>query len=270
MKSADVECLVDPESGQRISVLRPDWPAPATVNAITTLRCCGDSSPPYDSLNLADHVGDDPAAVRRNRHSLMRALDLPAAPLWLEQVHGTDVIEVRAADHHADAVSPPVADAAFSGQPGCVCTVLTADCLPLLICDRHGRRVAAVHAGWRGLAAGIIEATVAAIGVPAADLLVWLGPAIGATAFEVGAEVREVFIREDERAGSAFRASDRHQHDGERYLADIYALARLRLQYLGVRAVHGGHWCTVTEAESFYSYRRDGRCGRMASLIWLA
>ena len=268
MSAEDVKHLIDPESGQPISFLRPGWPAPAGVNAVTTLRHGGVSQPPYDGLNLADHVGDDPEHVRCNRQILIRTLKLPSAPFWLSQVHGTTVVELRDANFTYLSTKLPAADAACTDRHGRVCAVLTADCLPVLFCDRSGHRVAAAHAGWRGLAAGILEATVKALACPAAELLVWLGPAIGSDAFEVGAEVREVFVEQDALAGTAFRASENKQGE-KHYLADIYALARMRLQHLGVQSIYGGHWCTVTQPDFFYSYRRDGDCGRMASLIWL-
>ena len=226
---------------------------------MVTTRVGGVSHAPYDSFNLAIHVGDDPAAVRENRARLRTALVLPAEPLWLKQVHGVAVVDA------ARAGIEPEADGAFAAQPGTVCAVLTADCLPVLLCNRAGTKVAALHAGWRGLAGGVIEAGVQALGVPGNELLAWLGPAIGPEAFEVGPEVRTAFIQQDAQAAQAFRTA----RDGK-YLADIYLLARQRLQRLGVAAVYGGGFCTVTDGARFFSYRRDGATGRMASLIWLA
>jgi polyphenol oxidase len=213
---------------------------------------------PYAGLNLADHVGDDPSCVARNRALLRDYLALPSEPLWLRQVHGCGVA--------GDGVSPDgcEADASVATGPGLVCAVLTADCLPLLLCDRDGTRVSAVHAGWRGLAAGVIEAAVARMQTPPADLLAWLGPAIGPDAFEVGDEVRAAFLAGDPAATAAFRPSL-----AGRWLADIYLLARRRLGALGVGQVWGGDLCTLTDAGRFFSYRRDGATGRMASLIWL-
>jgi YfiH family protein len=237
----------------------PDWPAPPNVRAAVTTRTGGVSHTPYDSFNLAAHVGDDPAAVRENRARLRTALALPAEPLWLKQVHGVAVVDVARAGAEAEA------DGAFATQPSAVCAVLTADCLPVLLCNREGTKVAALHAGWRGLAGGVIEAGVKALGVPWDGLLVWLGPAIGPQAFEVGVEVRAAFVQHDAQAAQAFRAV----RDGK-YQADIYLLARQRLACLGVAAVYGGGFCTVTERARFFSYRRDGATGRMASLIWLA
>lgn len=242
--------------------LRPDWPASARVRAATSLRSGGVSAAPFDSLNLAAHVGDARAAVETNRLRLRQALALPASPCWLRQVHGT---HVQRLPPPAAGAMEPGADAAWTSETGVVCAVLTADCLPLLLCDAAGTCVAAVHAGWRGLAAGIIERCVAALPVPPARLLAWLGPAIGPDAFEIGAEVRERFVGQDPAAADAFRPGSR----AGKYLGDLYALARLRLGAAGVRSVHGGGFCTVGQPQCFYSYRRDGRCGRMATLVWL-
>jgi len=246
-----------------IKTLSPDWPAPEWVQAVSTLRAGGVSGSPYQGLNLGDHVGDDLIAVGENRRRLEQTLKLPSSPIWLKQVHGTSVIEV------AGIQSLDIeADAALTTQSGIVCAVLTADCLPLLFCDRQGTRVAAVHAGWRGLAAGIVESAVQALAVPADDLLVWLGPAIGSAVFEVGAEVRDIFIAHDRAAQQAFHY--RPQPSGrDCYLADIYLLARMRLQLLGVEAIYGGQYCTYSDSAAFYSYRRDGVTGRQASLIWM-
>ena len=241
------------------SWIRPDWPAPARVHAVTTTRAGGLSRGCYASLNLADHVGDEPASVAQNRDRLAAALALPSAPVWLRQVHGVRVVN---AGHCAPV---PEADAAFATDAGVVCGVLTADCLPLLLCDREGSRVAAAHAGWRGLAAGVIEATVAALQRPAADLLAWLGPAISGSAYVVGDEVRAAFIGHAPVAAEAFLPAS-----SGGWQADLYRLARQRLAAAGVDAVYGAERCTYREAEQFYSYRRDGaRSGRMASLIWL-
>lgn len=237
-------------------LLIPDWPAPANVRAVQTLRSDGCSPPPWDSFNLGDHVGDDPERVAANRATL-RAL-LPAEPLWLKQVHGVAVVD-------AGAASPSLeADAALARQPGKVCVVMTADCLPVLFCDRAGTVVAAAHAGWRGLASGVLEATVRAMAVTPGELLAWLGPAIGPQAFEVGNEVRAVFLAHDPDAASAFVP-----HGDGKWLADIYLLARQRLQAAGVGSISGGDYCTVSDADRFFSYRRDGVTGRQASLIWL-
>lgn len=245
-----------------LQLLQPDWPAPANVYAWSTSRAQGVSEMPYDGLNLALHVGDRVEAVQQNRQRLGQVLALPQSPVWLDQVHGQQV--VNAAEwNYAENNPRPEADAAYSLQAGVVCVVMTADCLPLLICNRRGDRVAAVHAGWRGLAAGVIESTLGALQEPAAELLVWLGPAIGPGAFEVGEEVRQAFVAEDAATASAFR-----QNRPGHYLADIYALARRRLQSSGVQAIYGGGYCTFDDADHFYSYRRDGTTGRQASLIW--
>jgi len=237
----------------------PNWPAPARVWAVSTTRLGGISSPPYDSLNLAGHVGDDPVRVAGNRRQLAAVLGLSTEPAWLEQVHGIHAVA-------AETVSAPVvADAAWTREPSRPCVVMTADCLPVLLCDRAGTVVAAVHAGWRGLAGGVIAATVARMGVPPMELLAWLGPAIGPEAFEVGEEVRDAFIALDRASASCFQPSP-----AGRWLADIYGLARLQLRRLYVTAVYGGHACTFGEPERFFSYRRESATGRMASLIWLA
>lgn len=241
-----------------IELLIPDWPAPAQVRACTTTRIGGISQPPYDTLNLASHVGDDPQAVAENRRRLREYLALPAEPRWLNQVHGSCAADA------ALVADPCDADASFTALPGVVCAVLTADCLPLLLCNRAGTKVAAVHAGWRGLHGGVIEQTVRALNLPGSELLAWLGPAIGPDAFEVGGEVREAFISVEARATEAFRPH------GERWLADLYLLARQRLASVGVTQVYGGDRCTFSEPEKFYSYRREAKTGRMASLIWIA
>ncbi len=239
-----------------IAPIVPDWPAPAGVRAFVTTRTGGVSAGPYASLNLATHVADDAVAVAENRRRL-RA-HLPAEPLWLAQVHGATVVRAD------DAVEGAKADAAFTRRMGRVCAILTADCLPVLLCNDVGTVVAAAHAGWRGLAGGVIEAAVRATNEPPARLLAWLGPAIGPQAFEVGAEVRAAFLAHAPDAAAAFAA----QENGK-WLADLYRLAELRLNALGVLRVHGGGRCTFLEADSFYSYRREKTTGRMASLIWL-
>ena len=235
----------------------PDWPAPAGVRAAVTTRAGGVSLPPYDSLNLGTNTDDSPEAVAENRRLLRHALALPAEPAWLWQVHGVTVVRAERA--------PAEADASWTDRPGVVCAVLTADCLPVLFCDRAGEAVAAAHAGWRGLANGVLEATVAAMGCPPAELMAWLGPAIGPDAFEVGDEVRARFLAQDAACGDCFRPSPQG-----RWLADLYALARRRLRTLGLERVYGGGFCTFHDRERFFSYRRDGRTGRMASLIWRA
>lgn len=240
------------------SFLAVDWPAPQHIHALTTTRHGGHSHSPFDTLNLGDHVGDDPAHVAKNRQTLIRSAQLPSSPLWLTQTHQTDVI------HAKDWLPGITADAITSDLPQHVCAVLTADCLPVLITNTSGSQVAAVHAGWRGLQAGIIEKTLTKFQTPAAELLVWLGPAIGPEAFEVGAEVRAAFLAVDSAAETAFI-----QTQNGRYLADIYQLARQRLFAQGVSAIYGGDYCTVSQEALFFSYRRDGTTGRMATLIWI-
>lgn len=237
----------------------PDWPAPANVHALQTTRIGGYSAAPYDSLNLGDHVGDNPITVERNRMLLNEMV--PSEPIWLEQVHGTDVVIADVASCR------PRADACVARQDNAVCAIMTADCLPVLFCDESGSCVAAAHAGWRGLAGGVLDATVKAMDIPAKHLMVWLGPAIGPQAFEVGEDVRSAFMQQDSATAVAFT----HQAFSEaKYLADIYQLARLRLQALGVMRIYGGGLCTYTDSGRFFSYRRDGRTGRMATLIWKA
>ena len=237
--------------------LVPDWPAPARVRAAVTLRTGGVSGGPFASFNLGDHVGDDAAAVTSNRALLRRVLHLPSEPLWLRQVHGCDVARF-------DGTSQPTADAAVSVRTGEVCAVLVADCLPVLFADRAGTCVAAAHAGWRGLAAGVLERTIEALPAEPATLLAWLGPAIGPTAFEVGNEVRDRFIALQRGADADFERAP-----NGRWRADLWSLARRQLIAGGVRAIHGGQGCTYSEWQRYYSYRRDGITGRLAALIWL-
>lgn len=236
----------------------PDWPAPAHVRAVCTTRRGGVSRGPYASLNLGDHVGDDPDAVAINRRRLQEWLpDLPGAPVWLRQVHGIRCVPAVAAS------MPIEADAAV-GHRGQVCVVLTADCLPVLLCDRAGTVVAAVHAGWRGLCEGVIEETIRHMRAAPGALLAWMGPAIGPEAFEVGDEVRQAFLAKDPEAGPAFQPGL-----PGKWWADLYLLARRRLQRMGVREIYGGGDCTYGDPERFFSYRRDGETGRMAALIWI-
>ena len=239
--------------------LVPDWPAPPTVRALSTTRLGGVSCGPYASLNLAQHCGDAVQAVAENRQRLQALLNLAAPPLWLNQVHGTRVVALEQAQGLESA------DASTSYSSGRACVVMTADCLPVLFCNRAGTLVAAAHAGWRGLVGGVLEATIAALPCSASELLAWLGPAIGPSAFEVGEEVRAAFIAHDPAAITSFQPSP-----NGRWLADLYRLARQRLAAVGVSAVYGGGRCTFSEAEYFHSYRRDGaHSGRMASLVWL-
>lgn len=236
--------------------LTPDWPAPAHVRACVTTRAGGVSQAPFDRFNLGDHVQDSPEAVASNRLQLTSQLNVQ--PAWLRQVHGVVVA-------HANPARVDEADASWSETPGVACTIMTADCLPALFCNRAGTRVAAAHAGWRGLAAGVLEATADSLHSAAADILVWLGPAIGQPSFEVGGEVREAFIGTHPETTAAFIPS----RNAGRYMADIYALARLRLAAHGIQAVYGGGFDTFTD-ERFFSYRRAARTGRFASLVWIA
>jgi hypothetical protein len=241
--------------------LLPDWPAPPGVRAAFSLRDGGVSAGPWASLNLGNHVGDDPAAVRENRRRLREALALPGEPRWLEQVHGVAV------SRDVAATVPPVADAFVTERVGVVATVMVADCIPVLFCDRGGGVVAAAHAGWRGLLAGVLENTVQAMGVDPDRLLAWLGPAIGPARFEVGPEVREAFLQSTpgEDAAARFVPSP-----AGRWLCDLPGLARDRLSRLGVGAVSGGQHCTASDAGRFFSHRRDApRTGRMAAVVWL-
>jgi YfiH family protein len=237
----------------------PDWPAPVGVRAAFTLRRGGVSAAPYNSLNVGTHVGDDPAAVAENRRRLREALRLPAEPAWLTQVHGTRVVDLE-----GEAAADEPADAAIARSGRYVCAVQVADCLPVLFSTRTGTAVGAAHAGWRGLAAGVLEATVRRLGSAPQELLAWLGPAIGPADFEVGAQVLEQFVAHDGQAACAFKPNARG-----RWQCDLYALARQRLAASGVTAIFGGGSSTSAEPGSFFSYRRDGRCGRMAALIWI-
>ena len=251
--------MADP--GEYSPLIVPEWPAPARVRAVATTRAGGGSTGSYATLNLGDHVGDDPARVQDNRKQLTNALGLTRDPWWLHQVHGTAVVTA------GDGPPRPTADASLTSEIGLACVVLTADCLPVLFCNRAGTLVAAAHAGWRGLAGGILEATVAALsraGAPPPELLAWLGPAIGPAAYEVGADVRDAFLHADPAAGPCFSPT-RPGH----WLLDLYAAARLRLAQAGVTAVWGGGLCTHAQPERFYSHRRDGVTGRQATLVWL-
>lgn len=236
-----------------------NWPAPENIRAITSTRNGGKSPPPFDSLNLGDHVGDNLESVAANRQRLVEAALMPAEPLWLKQTHSTHVIQANQwqADVEADAI--------ISNSLNMVCGVMTADCLPLLLTDTSGSQVAAIHAGWRGLQAGIIENTLARFAVPGPQIMAWMGPAIGPQAFEVGPEVKAAFLAIDPAAESAFIPSH-----ADRFLADIYLLAKQRLTAQGVTAIYGGDYCTYREKERFFSYRRDGVTGRMATLVWIA
>ena len=252
--------------GAGLQFLTPDWAAPRSVRAAFTLRRGGVSAPPFDSLNVAAHVGDDSQAVAENRRRLRDGLRLPQEPAWMEQVHRTEVLDLDLSDLAARAASSSVAaDAALTRRAGRVCVVQVADCLPVLFAARDGSAVAAAHAGWRGLAAGVLEATVKSLAVDPGGLLAWIGPGIGPAHFEVGDEVRGAFLAHDNAAAAAFSINTRG-----RWQCDLPLLARARLAALGIAAVTGGTWCTYADASRFFSFRRDGRCGRMAAVIWLA
>jgi YfiH family protein len=238
--------------------LTADWPAPPGVRALTTVRGGGGSAAPFDRLNLATHVGDEPAQVERNRQALRACAALPSEPLWLDQVHGTHVVSV------STAAPTPTADGCIAHLPSQVCAILTADCLPVLFCDVAGSCVGAAHAGWRGLVQGVLPATVRALARPADQLLAWLGPAIEPAAFEVGDEVREQFVARAAESAAAFERNARN-----RWQADLYLLARQELARSGVTRVFGGGFRVFEDRARFFSYRRDGCTGRMATLIWL-
>ncbi len=237
-----------------IEYISPDWPAPRNIRAMSTTRMGGVSHGPWSSLNLGDACGDAPMAVAANRARL-RTL-LPSDPLWLKQVHGREVFPAN------NSQVSPTADAAFTDQTNVVLTVLTADCVPILFCDAKGEQIAVAHAGWRGLSAGVIEATVCAMHSPASALMAWIGPCIGDSAYEVGEEVREAFMNDERAAQEAFRPH------GSLWLADLVELTRLRLSSAGVTQIYGGSWCTHSDSHRFFSYRRDSVTGRMASLLW--
>lgn len=241
-----------------IDFLRPDWPAPAKVKALQTMRSGGISEGCYASLNLGDHVDDHLPVVARNRKLLSEFL--PAEPLWLQQVHGTAVAEV------GTSMPGCSADASVAKRPDQVCAIMTADCLPVLLCDHAGTVVAAAHAGWRGLCDGVLEASVAAMGISGTQLMAWLGPAIGPDAFEVGAEVKAAFVKHEARATQAFAESPKNEG---RWMANLYLLARQRLENMGIDQVYGGDFCTYQDPARFFSYRRDGVTGRMGTFIWL-
>lgn len=238
------------------SLIIPDWPAPANVKAVSSTRLGGCSLAPYDSLNLGQHVGDNPDTVKQNRQLLQQQAMMPTEPFWLNQIHSADVITLP---------SPqvlPAADAAFSHQRQQICTVMTADCLPVLFCNQAGTEIAAAHAGWRGLCDGVLENTVRHFSEPS-TVMAWLGPAISKTAFEVGDDVRTAFVRQHAEAEQAFTALNNNK-----WLADLYLLARQRLAMVGVNIIAGGNFCTFGQQAEFFSYRRDGQTGRMASCIW--
>lgn len=238
--------------------IQPHWPAPPWIKAYTTLRNGGVSTAPYNDFNLAIDIGDNTKDVEKNRVILQQTLKLPAEPIWIQQIHSNIVAQAIKENKNKQA------DATFSKEAEQICIITTADCLPILLCDRQGTLVAAIHAGWRGLHKRIIEQTIMAIQIQPEEILVWLGPAISQKYFEVGEEVRNAFVEVDADADSAFIRSA-----SGRWMGDLYALARLQLKKLGVYAIYGGDHCTFDEKDKFYSYRRDAqKTGRMASLIW--
>lgn len=243
----------------------PDWPAPANIHAAVTTRTGGVSHIEYASFNLASHVGDSAEAVATNREILVDALQLPEQPVWLMQVHGVDVLRL---DGETPLKPSHEYDACYSNQPGKVCTVLTADCLPVLFCSRDGQEVAAAHAGWRGLVDGVLATTLDQFICSRGEIMAWLGPAIGPDSFEVGSDVRGRFLSQWRAYGEKAVAGSFVSHGEGRWLCNIYALARLQLQALGVSTVYGGGEDTCADWQRFYSFRRDGGTGRMASLVW--
>ncbi len=246
--------------------LIPDWPAPASVKAAITLRSGGCSRAPFASNNLALHVNDSEADVLKNRYQLLECLQLPAQPLWLNQCHGTDLA------YAPESRQAATADGSYSDRTKTVCAILTADCLPVLLCNQAGDQIAAAHAGWRGLCGGILRKAVATFRDSPQQVLAYLGPAIGPQVFEVGAEVLQAFLgnAQNESQQHAIRAAFKAVNsDTEKYLADLYALARAELRASGVNHIHGGNYCTYTDSERFYSFRRESKTGRNASLIWL-
>ena len=244
-----------------LRLIEPHWPRHPRIRACVTTRQGGVSRDAYSSLNLADHVGDDPADVAKNRQLLKTRLGLEHEPGWLMQVHGVDVVRLE----RTDTRTVPTADAAWTDRPGLACAILTADCLPVLLADDDGTCVAAAHAGWRGLSAGVLELTMARLPVPPPSLSAWLGPAIGPDAFEVGQDVVDAFVAHNPDATLAFR----HGREG-RYLCDLHLLARRRLADAGVARVYGdATHCTVRDVDAYFSYRRDRTCGRMAALVWI-
>lgn len=245
--------------------LIPDWPAPTNIRAAVSTRVGSVSHIEYASFNLASHVGDNADAVDANRKTLLESLQLPEQPVWLTQVHGVDVLR-----HDGETLIKTLCeyDACYSNQPDKVCAVLTADCLPVLFCSRDGVEVAAAHAGWRGLVDGVLATTLDAFSCSRDDILAWLGPAIGPASFEVGKDLYERFLSQWQAYGEKAVAACFVAHSQEHWLCDIYALARLQLDVLGVTAVYGGGEDTCADWQRFYSFRRDGDTGRMASLIW--
>jgi YfiH family protein len=267
--------MAAPETGA-VELITPEWEAPVGVRAVMTTRLGGVSVPPWESLNLGVHVGDNTAAVLENRMRVRREAELPSEPVWLEQVHGSSVVVLDAGNIPRTATAEqlmqsrrPRADAAVTRQAGVVCAIQVADCLPVLFAARDGSVVGAAHAGWRGLASGVLGATVAALDVPGDQIVAWLGPAIGPENFEVGDDVVSAFVATAHSEQRAQTEAAFVRKPNGKWLCDLFALARLRLAAAGVTQVSGGGLCTVSDARRFYSYRRDGQTGRMAALVWL-
>lgn len=244
---------------KKMIALYPHWQVPQNIHAFTTLRDGGVSQAPYASFNLGDHVEDDLSAVKKNRDLLVEQFGLPQYPLFLTQIHSTCVIRLPYQGENIKA------DAAYTDKPGQVCLVMTADCLPVLFTSKKGNEVAAAHAGWRGLCEGILEETVKHFQCPRDEIVAWFGPAIGPAAFQVGREVVDQFIAQDTQAERAFVANS---SETGKYLGNLYQIAEQRLNRMGVKQISGGEHCTYTEADKFFSFRRDVKTGRMASLIW--
>ena len=242
--------------------ITPDWPAPLRVKAVVSTRAGPLNQPPYDGFNTALHVGDNPGDVARSRQVFLQKVNARRAPQWLDQVHGADVVEAR------DDQQVRTADACFTREQDLICTLHTADCLPVLFCDRAGQQVAAAHAGWRGLVAGVLENTLASFDQPGVDVLCWLGPAISQPYFEVGPEMRAQFLASQDVPPEAFLPSGRVSEQGEHYLADLFLLAKARLRAQGVQQIHGGNYCTYSDPR-FFSYRRQNPTGRILSAIWI-
>ena len=272
-----VLAMMSASGSEAVELITPEWEAPVDIRAVMTTRLGGVSVEPWASLNLGVHVGDSAASVLENRTRVRKEAQLPSEPVWLEQVHGSSVVVLDAGNIPRTATAEqlmdsrrPRADAAVTRQAGVVCAIQVADCLPVLFAARDGSVVGAAHAGWRGLASGVLGATVAAMEVPADQVVAWLGPAIGPQNFEVGEDVVAAFAataHSDQRAQT--EAAFLPQPNGK-WLCDLFTLARLRLAAAGVTHVSGGGLCTVSDARRFYSYRRDGQTGRMAALVWLA
>jgi polyphenol oxidase len=246
-----------------VAWLTPDWPVPPGVRALSTWRGGGVSSGKYESLNLGSHVGDEGSAVAENRRRLVVAANLPAEPFWLRQVHGAEVADLDAALPAPMSVPSLGRDASYTRKPGRICAILSADCLPVLLAAADASVIGAAHAGWRGLSAGVLAATVRAVGADPATLIAWIGPCIGPAAYEVGPEVRDAMLAAMPAAASAFRITAR-----SRFMADLPLLARLQLQALGLRGIYGGTVCTYADSGRYFSHRRDGQSGRQATLIW--